>query len=362
MMIGDDPDPNDNSNSDEDVEDESYVPSPWARPHGKGLVSASGSGATRDEEIEEEDDGADGEEEEIFDVEEINPPSYVDIGHLGFRAPTNPTWRVRISYKGKTESVRKNRRILARTQPRDGYDYRFHSLFRQDFYESVIMTKSKPVANSQWIDWTYIENKHDPIFDRVIASCKSKHLKHILAFKKDWNNEVIAQFYATVCFEEHGDTRKLHWMTESQWYEVSYAQFAGLFGFRQKDGSCSRIHLALKLEARKIKFIYSRSKQEDIGETMDMLPFDAYLNQLFRRTVTPREGDGTKIQSYYKNILAAMVPNTNGFEFSIFDFIRDEIKAISENPLKSCEYAPYLMYMIERVTARTLFCEKEHHP
>jgi hypothetical protein len=23
-------------------------------------------------------------------------------------------------------------------------------------------------------------------------------------------------FYATVCFEEYGDTRKLHWMTESQ--------------------------------------------------------------------------------------------------------------------------------------------------
>jgi hypothetical protein len=57
-----------------------------------------------------------------------------------------------------------------------------------------------------------------------------------------------------------------------------------------------------------------------------------------------------------------MAPNTNGFEFSIFDFIWEEIKAISENPLKNCGYAPYLMHMIERVTARTFFCEKEHHP
>jgi hypothetical protein len=127
--------------------------------------------------------------------------------------------------------VRENRRILARTQHRDAYDYRFHSLFSQDFYEPVIMTKSKPVANSQWIDWAYLENKHDPIFDRVIAACQAKHLRDILAFKKDWNNKVIAQFYATVCFEEHGDTRKLHWMTESQWYEVSYSHFARLFGF-----------------------------------------------------------------------------------------------------------------------------------
>jgi hypothetical protein len=93
------------------------------------------------------------------------------------------------------------------------------------------MTKSKPVANSQWIDWAYIENKHDPIFDGVITACQAKHWRDILALKKDWNNEVIAQFYATVCFEEHRDTRNLHWMTESQWYKVSYFHFARLFGF-----------------------------------------------------------------------------------------------------------------------------------
>jgi hypothetical protein len=88
-----------------------------------------------------------------------------------FRAPTNPTWRVNVSYKGMTESVRENRRILARTQPRGAYDYSFHSLFEQDFYESVIMTKSKPVTNSQRIDWTYMMNKRDQIFDGVIAAC-----------------------------------------------------------------------------------------------------------------------------------------------------------------------------------------------
>jgi hypothetical protein len=117
--------------------------------------------------------------------------------------------------------------------------------------------------------------------------------------------------------------------------------------------------LALKLEARKIKFMYARSKQGNFGETTDMLPFYAYLNRLFRRTVTPREGDGTKILTYNKNILAAMAPNANGFEFSIFDFIWEEINAISENPLKSCGYAPYLMHMIERVTARTFLLREE---
>jgi hypothetical protein len=237
MTINGDPNPKNSSNSsDDDIEDGTYVPSPRAHPHGKWLTSASGSGAGRDDEIEEEaEEGADGDdgedEEEVFDVEEINPPNYVDMRPLVFRAPANPTWRVKVSYKGKTKSVRENKRILTRTQPRDAYDYRFHSLFWQDFYESVIMIKSKPVINSQLIDCDYMENKYYPIFDRVIAACQAKHLRDILAFKKDWNNEVITQFYATVYFEEHGDTRKLHWMIESQWYEVSYSHFARLFGF-----------------------------------------------------------------------------------------------------------------------------------
>jgi hypothetical protein len=158
MIISGDSNPdNSSSSSDDDIEDDTYVPSPQARPHGKGLASASDSGAERDDEIEEEaEEGANGdegeEEEEVFDVEEINPPNYVDMGPLVLKAPTNPSWRVKVSYKGKTESMRENRRILARTQPRDVYDYRFHSLFHQDFFESVIMTKSKPVTNSQWID------------------------------------------------------------------------------------------------------------------------------------------------------------------------------------------------------------------
>jgi hypothetical protein len=85
MTISGDPNPdNSSSSSDDDIEDDTYVPSPRAHPHGKGLASASDSGAGRDDEIKEEaeegTDGDDGEEKEVmFDVEEINPPNYVDM-------------------------------------------------------------------------------------------------------------------------------------------------------------------------------------------------------------------------------------------------------------------------------------------
>jgi hypothetical protein len=122
---------------DDDVEDDTYVHSPWAHVHGrgKGLASSSGSGTARDEEIKEEAEEGDGDgEEEEFDVEEIHPLSYVDMGPLVFRVPQNPTWREKVSYKCKTESVREKRKVNARTLARDAYDYKLHSIIQLDFY------------------------------------------------------------------------------------------------------------------------------------------------------------------------------------------------------------------------------------
>jgi hypothetical protein len=103
---------------DNDVEDDTYVPSPRApiRGRGKGLASASGSRVARDDKIEEEEedddgnDGDDGEEgEKTFDVEDINPTSYIHMGTPIFRQPLNPNWREKISYKSKIDLVREKK-------------------------------------------------------------------------------------------------------------------------------------------------------------------------------------------------------------------------------------------------------------
>jgi hypothetical protein len=76
MTISGDRNPSANSSSeDDDVEDDTYMSSPWAHPHGKGLTSPSSSRAARDEEEDggNGNDGAEGDDDEVFDVEEINP-------------------------------------------------------------------------------------------------------------------------------------------------------------------------------------------------------------------------------------------------------------------------------------------------
>jgi hypothetical protein len=84
----------------------------------------------RDKDIEERDDGADGEEEETRVVVEILPTSYVHMGTPIFWQAQNPDWREKINYKGKTYLVREKRKENPRLVEKEaGIDYRFHKTF-----------------------------------------------------------------------------------------------------------------------------------------------------------------------------------------------------------------------------------------
>jgi hypothetical protein len=142
MTINGDPNPSaNNSSEDDDVDDDTYMPSPWAGPHEKGFTGASSNKvATDEEEIEEEEDGGydndgaedddDEEDQEVFDVEEINPTSYIHMGTPIFWLPLNPDWREKISYNSKTDLVReKKKENLRLVEKEPGIDYRFHTTF-----------------------------------------------------------------------------------------------------------------------------------------------------------------------------------------------------------------------------------------
>jgi hypothetical protein len=72
---------------------------------------------------------------------------------------------------------------------------------------------------------------------------------------------------------------------------ITYEQFARLFGFGQNDANCIKIHFALCLDARMMRFMYPSNKRGSVRTTVDLLPFYTYSNHLFRRTITLMEGD-----------------------------------------------------------------------
>jgi hypothetical protein len=110
-------------------------------------------------------------------------------------------------------------------------------------------------------------------------------------------------------------------MTEGRRYEITFEQFARLFGFGRIDANRHKIHFALCLDASKIRIMYPSNKRGSVGTTSDLLPFYAYLNHLFPRTMTPREENSSNIPSYNQNLLVVVAPCPHVFDFSVFDLI-----------------------------------------
>jgi hypothetical protein len=181
-----------------------------------------------------------------------------------------------------------------------------------------------------------------------------------MEFHYDWNIEVIAQFYATLFFEEAESVRVMHWMTEGEWYHITYDDFATRFSFGQADKNRSQIHLHNPLGKNEMKFMNAQG-QEGNAETINGLyTFYSVLNRLLRKTICPRDGDPTNISYYAKNLLANM--RDGALAFSVIDYIWEEIKGISLYPIKNCGFAPYLIFIIEDVTNRSFPKDEFHMP
>lgn len=84
------------------------------------------------------------------------------------------------------------------------------------------------------------------------------------------------------------------------------------------------------------------------------------LNSLSHLTLNPKSGDASTVQGISRNLLARM--SNEGNPFSVVDFLWEEIHITSCTPRKSCVYAPYIMYMIAKVTKKNFFKEVNISP
>ena len=113
-----------------------------------------------------------------------------------------------------TKEVKRWRAIDPYPEPKTSTDPRFHTLYQHDFYEYVILRDRKIAIEVQCVDWRSVEKTNDPLFQQIIDACESKHVKDLMGFQKNWNKELIAQFYATVHFGYLKGDRAMFWMTE----------------------------------------------------------------------------------------------------------------------------------------------------
>ena len=108
---------------------------------------------------------------------------------------------------------------------------------------------------------------------QTAPTCERMHIKKLMAFKYDWNVEVVAQFYATLYIEEAGSVRQMHWMTQGRQYSILFSRFARLFGFGQVDLSRERIHIGHPLPREEIEFMYPPQERQHAGSVSHLYTY-----------------------------------------------------------------------------------------
>jgi hypothetical protein len=124
--------------------------------------------------------------------------------------------------------------------------------------------------------------------------------------------------------------------------------FSRLLGLGTKDEDHTPIHNENKYKPRDPTFMFPSRDLAIEGKADQLNPYYYYLNQFFCATIDPKQGDATALRYYAPNLLNRMAPDEEGF--CIFDVIWNELRRVMNDPMKYLPYAPYLMYMIERVT------------
>jgi hypothetical protein len=71
------------------------------------------------------------------------------------------------------------------------------------------------------------------------------------------------------------------------------------------------------------------------------------MNNLIRSTINPKDGAASHINGYVRNVLARLL---DGDKFNVPRFIWVELSLAMDDGWRGMPYAPYLMFMIERVT------------
>jgi hypothetical protein len=167
-----------------------------------------------------------------------------------------------------------------------------------------------------------------------------------MAFRYNWNKEILAQFHCSYYYNPYDNT--ITWTTQGNKCTIDYMTFSRLLGLGYKDENRTPIHNETKYKPRELTFMFPRCDLAIEGKADQLNPYYYYLNQFFHAKIDPKQGDAMALRYYAPNPLNRMTPDEEGF--CIFDFIWNELRRAMNDPMKYLPYAPYLMYVIERVT------------
>jgi hypothetical protein len=261
-------------------------------------------------------------------------------------APKNAANHRFESYYRKFKEVADAREINTYTNPKSlVVDHRFWDGFHSNFYASVIFDcKKSKICKMHYIDWAAMRDKNEPEFNAAIDTCEKYELTNIMGFRYNWNVEILAQFHSTYFWNRDSD--EIHWMTDGRHYRVSFITFCQILGFGQMHRTYSRIHQDNPFRVSDISHCWRDPSQAD-GKRSGLKSYYYVMNNLLRNTIDPKDGAASDICGFVRNLLARF---PDGEKFNVGRFIWVQLAYAMDDARRSLPYAPYLMFMIERVS------------
>jgi hypothetical protein len=142
------------------------------------------------------------------------------------------------------------------------------------------------------------------------------------------------------------------WMTNGRTFHVKLAQFAQILGLSSQLDIPKKLHSGRVMMPREMILMYIQDSGFQPPKIEGLLPHFLVLHLMMRKTLTPRIGYSEAIPAYERNLLDALMKLVC---FDVFEYIVDEIWNIATNPLRSCDFAPYIQFMTESVAQEKFY-------
>jgi hypothetical protein len=189
------------------------------------------------------------------------------------------------------------------------HDHHFWNNFQTDWYLTVIKEWKNPITPQLYVEWTYMQNKHDPVFNKVISKAHSLVIFDILGLYQDWNTELVALFYSTAWRSGNGYESSINFNIESHRFSVCVMDFPTIFSLAHDDFLRAEVITERTITENELAPLNYSGNENFYGKTHGLLPEYAIFNNIFHNTLTPKRGDRTTIRGSIRTLLLAILDN-----------------------------------------------------
>ncbi|KAK1607359.1 hypothetical protein QYE76_031032 [Lolium multiflorum] len=226
-------------------------------------------------------------------------------------------------------------------------DKRFHNKTQEEIFYEVYVPFKKGVTPQHAIDTGKMAASK--YFAEAYAMCGEFGLYPIMELTKEYDVEMIHQFYATVHFDTD-EAKTFRWMSHEKLLESNLAKFGNALGYPRLPGVDAngwRCHDSSFSQPREVLEPLYIKGWGIPGKSADLLPTWDIMLRVYRETIGPKGGNLDELHLYEVDLMAnSFAKRGTGEKIDVMDYIYNEMwSCVMEKKLPS--YAPYIMKLIE---------------